>query len=475
MISPRFRDVLRIARDLGLDFFDIKFEVIPEDVMNEIAAYGLPIRAHHWSYGRVYQRQRIHGRMGLSKIYEIVLNNDPAYAFLLDTNTEVENLLIVAHVAAHADFFKNNVHFEQTNRDMVNEAAAHAVRIEEYKEEHGVERVERLMDAAFSIDRHIDPHKGLYRQDYPKRTTEIREAPVDEYADLTVEGVPFSRVKEVKGGKIPAHPERDLLWFLARYAPLDEWERDVLEIVREEAHYFYPQFNTKIINEGWASYWHAEVINRYTKMTPQEMIDFSVLHGNVVQPGHPLQVNPYYLGYKILVDVKKRWDRLHDEGKASLNGTEKLFEIRTCEDDFSFLRNYLTAELAEELGLFVYGPACDCPRGTRQPCPRCGDVVIESRELDLVIESLLKPRYHYGVPKVVITDTAGGVLRLEHDEPGAVLDREYAEKTLEYIHELWKAPVLLVCSNERGEMVELWCDEKGPRATIHGGRSRGLR
>src|SRR5690606_16549391 len=144
----------------------------------------------------------------------------------------------------------------------------------EYKEEHGVERVERLMDAAFCIDRHIDPHKGLYRQDYPRRATEIRESPVEEYADLAVEGAPLSRVKEVEGGKMLAHPERDLLWFLARYAPLDEWERDVLEIVREEAHYFYPQFNTKIINEGWASYWHAEVINRYTKMTPQEMIDF---------------------------------------------------------------------------------------------------------------------------------------------------------------------------------------------------------
>src|SRR5690606_5690736 len=170
LISPRIREVLKIGRDLGLDFYDLVFEVIPWDVMNEIAAYGLPIRAHHWSYGRVYQRQRVHGRMGLSKIYEIVLNNDPAYAFLLDTNTEVENLLIVAHVAAHADFFKNNACFEGTNRNMVNEAAAHAVRIEQYKEEYGIERVERLMDAAFALERHVDPYKGLYREEYPKRT-----------------------------------------------------------------------------------------------------------------------------------------------------------------------------------------------------------------------------------------------------------------------------------------------------------------
>jgi len=470
LISPRFREILKVAQDLGLDFFDIKFEVIPWDVMNEIAAYGLPIRAHHWSYGRVYQRQRIHGRMGLSKIYEIVLNNDPAYAFLLDSNTEVENLLIVAHVAAHADFFKNNVYFEATNRDMVNEAAAHAVRIERYKEEHGIERVERLMDAAFAIDRHIDPHKGLYRKEYPERKVEIREAVVDEYADLTPEGVPFSRVKEVKGGKIPPHPERDLLWFLSRYAPLDDWERDVLEIVREESYYFYPQFTTKILNEGWASYWHAEVIHQYSGLSPQEMIDFGVLHGNVVQPGHPLHVNPYYLGYKILVDVKERWDRLYREGKSPIDGTQKLFEIRTSEDDFSFLRNYLTEELAEELRLFAYGPACDCPPNTRQPCPRCGEVVIQSRDLDDVVEGLLRPRYNYGVPKVVITDTAQGVLRLSHDEEDAVLDREYAEKTLEYIHGLWKGPVLLTCRNEQGETVELRYDEKGPHVTVRGKR-----
>ncbi|MFS8571466.1 MAG: SpoVR family protein [Clostridia bacterium] len=469
MISPRIREVLKIGRDLGLDFYDLVFEVIPWDVMNEIAAYGLPIRAHHWSYGRVYQRQRIHGRMGLSKIYEIVLNNDPAYAFLLDSNTEVENLLIVAHVAAHADFFKNNACFEGTNRNMVNEAAAHAVRIEQYKEEYGIERVERLMDAAFALERHVDPYKGLYREEYPKRTVEVREAVVDEYADLTVEGRPFSQVKQVKGGKIPAHPERDLLWFLARYAPLDEWERDVLEIVREEAYYFFPQFNSKILNEGWASYWHAEIISQYPGMTPREMIDFSVLHGNVVQPGHPLQVNPYYLGYKILVDVKKRWDRMHARGESRLDGTEKLFEIRTSEDDFSFLRNYLTPELVKELGLFAHGPACSCPPHTPRPCPRCGDVAIRSRDVDAVVEAILKPRYNYGAPKVVVTDTAGGVLRLEHDEPGTVLDREYAEKTLAYIHELWKAPVQLITANERGEGMEYWCDEKGARVTLRAG------
>jgi hypothetical protein len=120
-----------IARQLGLDFIDVIFEVVPQDIMSEVAAYGLPTRARHWSYGKVYNRQRVHGQMGLSKIYEIVLNNDPGYAFLLDTNPEIANLLVVAHVYAHVDFFKHNIYFADTNRNMVNTAVEHALRIDD--------------------------------------------------------------------------------------------------------------------------------------------------------------------------------------------------------------------------------------------------------------------------------------------------------------------------------------------------------
>ena len=119
MDNPRFADLRELALRLGLNFFELALEVVPEDIMSEIAAYGLPIRAHHWSYGKVYNRQRVYGHMGLSKIYEIVLNNDPAMAFLLDTNPEIANLLVVAHVYGHSDFFNNNIYFEDTNRNMI--------------------------------------------------------------------------------------------------------------------------------------------------------------------------------------------------------------------------------------------------------------------------------------------------------------------------------------------------------------------
>lgn len=449
----RFEKVLSTARDLGLDFFDIKFEEVPFDVMTEIAAYGLPIRAQHWTYGKVYDRMRIHGRMGLSKIFEIVVNNDPAYAFLLDTNTEVENLLITAHVAAHVDFFKHNLWFEDTDRNMVNKAAGHAARIDSYRERYGHERVERIMDIGFALDRHIDVHKGLFRKPYPERQVvqQVRK-PLD-YADLHGEE-DYSVEERVIGDRLPPHPERDILWFLINYAPLEPWQQDILAMIREESYYFYPQFITKIINEGWASFWHAEIIKEFDDITPGEMIEFSTLHAAVVAPGSTLQINPYYLGYRILRDIDDRYGREH------------LFKVRREENDFSLIRNYLTEELCRDMNLFRYGPGCERHRQQMRPdCPRCGEVIIESRDVDAVIEALLKPRYNFGMPLVVVDRVHNRTLYLEQlDRDQAGLDREYAEQTLGYIQELWQAPVHLLTRGADGKDLILLHDGEITRA-----------
>lgn len=231
MFGARLAELEALAREQGLDFFPTSFEVVPQDVMMEMAAYGLPTRARHWSYGKVYQSQRLYGSMGLSKIYEIVLNNNPSLAFLLDTNTEIANLLVTAHVFAHVDFFTHNVLFANTNRNMINDAMAHALRIDGYIERYGLETVEHLMDIGFALDRHIDPHKGLERQPYPKRHVVEKERPTLPYEDLFNTTTP-SVIYEVEGDKLPPYPERDLLWFLCTNAPLDPWQCDVLQIIR---------------------------------------------------------------------------------------------------------------------------------------------------------------------------------------------------------------------------------------------------
>jgi len=453
MFEERVAELEALAQQQGLDFFATSFEVVPQDIMTEVAAYGLPTRARHWSYGKVYQSQRLYGTMGLSKIYEIVLNSDPSLAFLLDTNPEIANLLVAAHVFGHVDFFKHNELFAPTNRNMINDAVAHALRIDGYIERYGLETVEHLMDIGFALDRHIDPHLGVTRPPYPPRQIVEKERLAQPYDDLFNPSAP-SITYEVVGERIPPHPEHDLLWFLITYAKLEPWQQDVLQIIREESYYFYPQFLTKILNEGWASYWHAELFHQYGGVSPEEMIEFARLHAGVVNPGSRFNLNPYYLGYSILVDIEKRVDTLHAAEKSSLTGRQKLFEVRRTEDDISFLRNYLTVELMEHLELFTYGRPCTHPPGQR--CVHCQHVVITSRDQEAILEALLAPRYNYGVPRIVIRDVVNNALYLEHlDRDTTFLDRRFATQTLAYIAELWKHSVSLLTNDEHGEEVSL--------------------
>ena len=184
------------------------------------------------------------------------------------------------------------------------------------------------------------------------------------------------------------------------------------------------------------------------------MIEFACLHAGVVNPGSRLSLNPYYLGYSILVDIEKRWDALYAAGESPLTGRQKLFAVRRTEDDISFLRNYLTIELMEKLELFTYGRPCTHRPGQR--CAQCAHVVITSREHEAILEALLAPRYNYGVPRIVVRDVVNNTLYLEHlDRATTFLDRRFAAQTLAYIAELWKHPVYLLSSDERGKEVSL--------------------
>ncbi|MFC1742946.1 SpoVR family protein [Candidatus Riflebacteria bacterium] len=460
-------ELKEIANELGLDFFPTYFETVPFEIMTEIASYGLPTRARHWSYGKVYNHQRIYGKMGLSKIYEIVLNNNPCYAFLLESNPDIANKLVIAHVYGHCDFFKNNIYFKDTNRDMVNEAVQHAIRIDEYIETYGLEKVERIMDIGFALDRHIDPHMGLYRKKYPERKVVEKTVKSGEYADLFGDEK-LSKEKVVINQKLPPRPEKDLLWFLSNYAPLDEWERDVLDIIREESYYFFPQFETKIINEGWASYWHMEIMYKYDKLTPEEVIEFSRMNSGVVNPGSPFSINPYYLGYKILVDIKRRWDKKFKDGKSEIDGTEKLFEVRAMENDISFIRNYLTKELATELNLFTHGKNCSCPPNAKNKCIKCKDIIIKSRNLEQLKETMLASKFNYAAPKVVIEEATPGCLKMRQDDVSlGGLDVNYAVKTLEYIFELWKEPIEVLSINDEGKKVKYSFDKDGFKSKVY--------
>ncbi|MDR7316064.1 spore cortex formation protein SpoVR/YcgB (stage V sporulation) [Brevibacillus nitrificans] len=257
-------EITEIAKGFGLDFYPMRYEICPADIIYTFGAYGMPTRFSHWSFGKSFYRMKLSYDLNLSKIYELVINSNPCYAFLLDGNSLIQNKLIVAHVLAHCDFFKNNMRFSNTNRDMVESMAASSERIRQYEIEYGKEAVEDLLDASLAIQEHIDPSlmrpKLRWKREPEEPAKSAKKGKTDRhssYDDLwgldRQEKTETEPVKPLR--KFPPSPEKDLLLFIMEYSSvLEDWQRDVLTIVRDEMLYFWPQMETKIMNEGWASY-----------------------------------------------------------------------------------------------------------------------------------------------------------------------------------------------------------------------------
>ncbi len=444
------------AREMGLDFFPINYEVVPQEVMLEIMSYGLPTRARHWTYGQSYQYQKLNGEMGMSKVYELVLNNDPSYAFLLDSNPDIANTMVIAHVIGHVHFFKNNFLFKRTDRQMVYHAAERAARIEEYVTKYGLEQVEHMMNIGMAIERQIDWHKGVYRDSYPPKKKKWVKRELGEFEDLL--GVKDPVYKEIViNDKFPPAPEKDVLWFLINHADLDDWEKDVLSIIREESFYFYPQYITKIMNEGFATFIHAELMFLMTgeMLNPAEYIDFVKIHERVVQPGNnPMNMNPYFLGFSILKNIKKNWDEKFDKGESEINGFQKILEVVEEEDDISFLRKYLTQEVVDELKMFTYKTYKDRKQQEY--------IEVLSNKPSEIAEMMSKDLYHYRSPSIAITKASHAGLELEHFSTDVgTLDGKHLDKVMGYLREVWGGVIDLKTRDENGFEVHFTYDELG--------------
>ncbi len=435
-----------LGKDLGLDYYPVDFQLVPPAFMMEVAVYGLPVRMPHWSFGVRYIYQLVQHRMGASKIFEVVYPGNPGRAYLADTNTVEENTLVVAHVLGHADFSKNNLLFkrgqEEIGYHIVEQAAAHAGQISDAIAEHGQERVEAILDAALGLEQHIDIHKGLRRPRYPEWEDTSKEDTEDEfqarYERLLEEETPPSQPSQPQRRRapVPPHPEHDLLWFIAHYAPeLEDWERDIFLMVREESFYFYPVFACQIMNEGWASYWHARLLREADFLPPDLYVQSAKTHSDVVRPyaGEQqvaLSVNPYHLGFSM-------WEKIMKE-----QGLEAARSIMEQDDDFSFIRNHLTEEMAKELDLFDFSARRD------------GRIIVDEFDIDAVREAVLSHKFNFGAPRVAVTGLRNdGTLELRHQSEmdGRGLDLASARKVLEYIHQVWRRPVQVETIDANGE------------------------
>ena len=485
MLPPYLYDIQQeievYAREYGLDFFQQIFEILDYKTMNEVAAYGgFPTRYPHWRFGMEYEQLSKSYSYGLSKIYEMVINNDPCYAYLLEGNSLVDQKLVISHVCAHNDFFKNNYYFSKTNRKMIDEMANHATRVRRYMERFGVERVESFMDVCHSLDNLIDPMSMfIAREPKPEAARKLSEGEAEEeapqefklkaksYMDKYInppkeeDGEPRQKKEsDVFGAReqIPARPELDVLKFLVEHAPLKPWQRDVMEIVREEAYYFAPQAMTKIMNEGWATYWHSKIMTQKV-LNDSEVIDYADHASGVLGGGASL--NPYKIGLELLYHIENRWntgrfgkewadcDNLEERRTWDRQlglGRKKLYEVRALYNDVMFIDEFFTEDFCREQLFYTFGWN---QRSTQWE--------IQSRQYKQIKEQLLTQLTHRGNPFIRVVDgnfENRGELLLMHEYEGTDLKLDWARDTLRNLYMVWRRPVhVQTCMEDKGKRI----------------------
>ena len=431
-----------------------------------IAAYGgFPTRYPHWRFGMEYLQMQKSYEYGLSKIYEMVINNDPSYAYLHGLQQlMVDQKLVMAHVFGHVDFFKNSCWFAHTNRKMLDQMANHGSRVRRIIDRQGTSQVEQFIDLCLSMDNLIDPYADHIRRTRPITEEQIERAetdatlhrlPAKDYMDPHVNPPEFLRAQRQrkqaeleKMRSFPEEPVRDVLGFLIQHAQLQRWQRDILRIIRDEATYFAPQGLTKIMNEGWATYWHTKLMTSHI-LTDEEVVDYADHHSGTVAM-RPGQLNPYKMGVELFRHIEERWNRgqfgkdwvdcadprerrAWDTG-AGL-GREKIFEVRRNHNDITFLDTFLTEDFCREQGFF-----------TTTYDAKAREWVIDSREFREVKTSLLSMLASRGTPRVYVVDgnhANRGELRLHHKHDGLDIQLEWAATVLGNMAAVWGRPVHL--------------------------------
>lgn len=461
--------IWEIAHGFGLDPYPTHFEMVPPSIMYEFGAYGLPGRYSHWTHGKAYHQIKTQYDYGLSKIYELVVNTNPSYAFLMEGNSLIQNKMVAAHVLAHTDFFKNNAYFQATNRQMDRSVQVHSERIDRYAFEHGEEEVEKFLDTVLSIEQCIDPYdhsqpatldeyQRQNKRNYENKKRSLKPVKTD-YDDIIHLGEKAEPVAIPKNDMTtyPVQEDQDILNFLAVHSPsLEPWQRDIIEIVREEMIYFLPQMKTKIMNEGWASYWHLRIM-REMDISNEEFVEFSKMHSGVLAPSKT-SLNPYHIGLKIFEDIENRWDNPTEDEKKEMGrrggeGRKKMFEVRETESDRSFINNYLTQELVDDMDLYIYKQEGD-------------ELKVVAKDYRVIRDSFVRSMDNLGQPVIKVAEGGGdynrtGQLYLVHhrEEGQPALDIDYAKRTLKNIRFLWPRPVHLQTKTDKNNLLLTCYDE----------------
>ena len=404
-------NVCSLAKDFGLDWFPINYEICDYfEMIGHMSYHGMPSHYNHWSYGKSFERTHQMYNLGMEGLpYELIINSNPSIAYLMRENPLYLQILIMAHCVGHSDFFKNNRTFEDTSPESVVSSMRSArKRIKGYVENPniGLEKVELFIDTLHSI-RFQTERNNLKR--------ESRKEKKKKYIDFANRNN-NKKYKSVDVNKSLLDPDSDLLAFLIEYGShFEDWELDIINIVKNESQYFIPQMKTKIMNEGWASFWHYKMMNNLD-LPQQYHIPFLKSHNQVIRP-FTGRLNPYHLGFHIFQKIEREM------------GLEECFFAREIHNDESAIGCYLDLDDFRELNLFSYSKKRD--RVTI-------DEVSDTESWKIVRDDMIAGIGVNSMPIIQVKDLdKNGTLTLSHIHDGRDLNLEYAEEVVTKIKELW--------------------------------------
>ena len=414
--------ICEIANNYGLDWHEITYEICDYyEMIGHMSYHGMPSHYNHWSFGKTFERTHLNYNMGQSGLpYEMIINSNPSIAYLMLQNPLYLQILIMAHCVGHSDFFKNNRCFKDTDPEHVVSRMRNAKkRIQGYIENPsiGQEKVESFLDSLHAIKYQTN------RYGIPRRTrSEIKDREIKRYNVYKEKGILLD-YEGLENNRL-LKPDHDMLSFFTEYYPdkFKNWQLDLLGIVKQDSWYFMPQIQTKILNEGWASFWHYKILHEL-KLPDSMHLPFLKMHNAVVRP-HLGSVNPYHVGFYIF----QKMEREH--------GLEKCFEVRDTHDDVAALRMLLDEDDFRELNFFAYQNKKD------------GSAVIsevtDHDDWKTVREELIRNTGINMIPHIYVDRVeASGDLVLKHEHDGRDLDLDYADKVMDHVRAIWDKEVKL--------------------------------
>ena len=495
MVKDLYKKLIKVedklyqyAEEYGLKFCDIEWDIIPNQKMFEIMAYRIPGNISNWKFGRDYERIRTineNVRQGLP--YEVVINSDPARAYLMKSNTFGVQCLVMAHVIGHASFFTMNKYFQNTRKDMIQVLDFGGKRFNEYEKAYGLNEIEMTIDAGHALQFHSSPFDIESEKVKKERVFEMqkkKEHKVSkaEYKDLTVDNTGkiamdvslfnqkmWRRIKQ----QTPIEPAADLLRYIIDHSHLlEDWQKDILELMRLEGQYFWPQIKTKYMNEGFATYWHQRMMERLFHdgvLSKSEHAEYNYSN-SLVKAKHPMAMNPYLIGCRMWENIIERWNKGRHGSEYDMcenrrekenwdtgdkKGLEKMFTVMRTYTDWLFVQDFLTPELVDDLDMYIF---------VIKDNPQSIDVIRTKHNANEVRDLIVQSFAHSHIPQVEIENINhedAGKMLLAHRHAGADLQFKYATETMKHIWNLWgRECVLSTIINKKHMFIKVSRDGK---------------